>query len=60
MVSYYNTGIPDTSGVEYAPMDFDVNWSLPSITKTVLITGAVLAAGLIAGLIWIAHMVFQS
>jgi len=58
LASYFNTGIPDTSGVVYVPMDFEVTWSLPSIAKTVLITGVILAIGLIAGLFWIARKVF--
>jgi pimeloyl-ACP methyl ester carboxylesterase len=58
LASYFNTGIPDTSKVDYIPMDFEVKRSLSSITKTVLITGAVLAVGLITGLVWIAHKVF--
>jgi pimeloyl-ACP methyl ester carboxylesterase len=58
LAGYFNTGIPDTSKVEYVPMDFEVKWSLSTITKTVLITGAVVAVGLITGLVWAAHKVF--
>jgi len=58
LASYFNTGIPDTSGVAYIPMDFEVKWSLPSITKTLLVTGIIVAAGVTAGLIWIAQKVF--
>jgi pimeloyl-ACP methyl ester carboxylesterase len=54
ITSYFNTGVADTSGVEYVPMNFQVGWGLPSIAKTTLITGAVLGAGLIAGLVWLA------
>jgi pimeloyl-ACP methyl ester carboxylesterase len=58
LASYFKTGIPDTSGVEYVPMEFEVSWSLPSIVKTVLVTGIIVITGLIAGLIWIARKVF--
>jgi pimeloyl-ACP methyl ester carboxylesterase len=54
MASYYNTGIPDTSGVEYVPMNFEVSWGLPSIAKTVLVVGTVVVLSAAAGLIWVA------
>ncbi|MBN1397457.1 MAG: alpha/beta hydrolase [Bacteroidetes bacterium] len=57
LASYFNTGIPDTSGIEYVPMDFNVKWGLSSITKTVVVTGITIAVGLIAGLIWILRKV---
>jgi pimeloyl-ACP methyl ester carboxylesterase len=58
MASYYNTGIPDTSGVEYVPMDFEVSWSLPTIMKGTLIVGTVVGASLVAGLIWLGRKAF--
>jgi pimeloyl-ACP methyl ester carboxylesterase len=58
LASYFNTGIPDTSGVEYIPMDFEVKWSLSTIAKTVLVAGVVVIAGLIAVLFWIIRKIF--
>jgi len=54
MASYYNTGIPDTSGVKYIPMNFNVQWSLPSIAKTAFLTAALVLMSLAAGIFWIA------
>jgi hypothetical protein len=60
LASYYNTGLPDTSGVKYVPMDFQVKWSLTTIMKTVLVTGVVLTAVIATTLVWIAQKLFSN
>jgi pimeloyl-ACP methyl ester carboxylesterase len=54
ITSYFNTGVADTSGIEYVPMNFQVSWGLPLIAKTVLITGTIVGASVITGLVWLA------
>ncbi len=52
IVSYYNTGVADTSQIEYVPMDFSVTWGFPEIAKVMLGTGVVVGAALLAGIIF--------
>lgn len=53
LTSFYKTGIPDTSMNAYVSMNFDVGWSFPGIAKATLITGVLIAATLVAGLVWL-------
>jgi pimeloyl-ACP methyl ester carboxylesterase len=52
IVSYYNTGIADTSKAEYVPMDFRVDWGFPEFAKAALSGIVIIGAALLAGIIW--------
>jgi pimeloyl-ACP methyl ester carboxylesterase len=51
LASYFSTGIPDTSLIEYVPMDFNIKWSMPTIAKVGVGTIAVIGTVAIVGII---------
>jgi pimeloyl-ACP methyl ester carboxylesterase len=52
LVSFFETGIPDTSLNRYAPLSFEVTQGFPVIAKTALGMAAVLPAALVGGILW--------
>jgi pimeloyl-ACP methyl ester carboxylesterase len=51
--NYFDTGIADTSEIEYVPMDFHVGWGFPRIAKVAMGAILLLCIGLISGMVWI-------
>ncbi len=51
LTSFLETGVADSSGVRYVPMDFGVQWGFPVLAKLTVAGGGV-ALLLLAGLIW--------
>ncbi len=52
ITNYLNTGIIDTSKIEYVPMDFQVSWGFPRIAKVALGVAAIILIALLIGIIW--------
>lgn len=55
IANYFDTGISDTSGIEYVPMDFHVGWGFPRIAKVAMGAILLLGVGLISGIVWISR-----
>ena len=53
VMSFFNTGVPDTSLVKYVPMDFHVSWGFPRLAKTALAVILILIASIIGIIIWL-------
>lgn len=53
IASYYITGVPFTSSVEYIPMDFSVGWGFPTIAKIGVAAICLLAVALVMLIIWL-------
>jgi hypothetical protein len=57
LVSFFDTGVPDTSLYVYAPMDFSVRWGLPKIAKIGLGAAAAGTAVVAGGLVWLVSLI---
>jgi pimeloyl-ACP methyl ester carboxylesterase len=53
LTSFYDTGVADASLFTYMPMDFRVGLGFPLIAKLLAGASALLAAGLVAGVLWV-------
>jgi len=53
LISFYNTGVADTSLFTYVPMDFRVQIGFPRLAKALAAISLLLVTGLAAGLLWV-------
>ncbi len=58
VTSFLETGIPDTTTVQYVPMDFEVKWGYPLLAK-LLLAGIVLIVLIIGVGIWFVIRLFR-